>query len=170
MVIGWNAMRLVRCGFPASVLIPRASGISIATSTVVSLLTPTAGRIYATKGMSRSWLTPLPTAILALFLLGFPCRSMMMYLQAPAHHDCCEDCGKAPQAPSQGCQTLCAASAVDILLQSVDGATAGGPADSRLVDVPTSDLVFPAGLVAEPTTSLSFGSPPLYLQHSSLLI
>lgn len=170
MAIGLNGMRLVRRGVASSALIRRGSGISIATSAGVSLLTPTAGRIYVTEGMCRSWLTSLPTAILALFLLGFPCRSMMMYLQAPAHHDCCENCGNAPQAPSQGCQTLCAASAVNILLQSVDAATDGVPADSGLVDVLTSDLVFPAGLVAEPTTSLSFGSPPLYLQHASLLI
>jgi hypothetical protein len=136
----------------------------------VSLLTHIAGRIYATNKMSRSWLTSLPTAILALFLLGLPCRSMMMYAQAPAHDDCCEDCGDAPKAPSQGCQTLCAASAVNILLQSMDGATTGVPANAEPVALVASDLLFPVGLVAEPIASLSVGSPPLYIQHASLLI
>jgi hypothetical protein len=120
--------------------------------------------------MSRSWLTSLPTAILALFLLGLPCRSMMMYAQAPAHHDCCDDCGDAPKAPSQGCQTLCAASAANILLQSMDGAITGVPADAEPVALAASDLVFPVGLVAEPIASLAVGSPPLYIQHASLLI
>jgi hypothetical protein len=127
------------------------------------------GRIYATKKMSRSWLTSLPTAILALFLLGFPCRSMMMYLQAPAHN-CCDNCGDAPKAPSPGCQTLCAASAVNILLQSLDGVTIGVPVGPGLVDGVADGLVFLPGAVAESTVFLSVGSPPLYLQYASLLI
>jgi hypothetical protein len=129
-----------------------------------------AGRIYATNKMSRSWLSSLPTAILALFLLGFPCRSMMVYLQAPANDCCHDDCGNASKAPSPGCQTLCAASAANILLQSLDSATTGVPAGSGLVELLASDLVLPPGSVAEPTDSLAFGSPPLYLQHASLLI
>jgi hypothetical protein len=120
--------------------------------------------------MSRSWLTSLPTAILALFLLGLPCRSMMMYAQPPAHHDCCDDCEDAPKIPSQGCQTLCAASTVNILLQSMDAATTGVPADAEPVALIASGLLFPIGLVPEPVASLSFGSPPLYIQHASLLI
>jgi hypothetical protein len=81
--------------------------------------------------MSRSWLTSLPTAILVLFLLGFPCGSLMMYMQAPAQH-CCGDCGDAPQTPPPGCRTLCAASSVTILLQSMD-VTAGVPLDAGLL-------------------------------------
>jgi hypothetical protein len=119
--------------------------------------------------MSRSWLTSVPTAILALFLLGFPCRSMMVYLQAPAHH-CCDDCGNAPRVPSQGCETLCAASAVNILLQSLDGATTGVPVDAGLVDLIASELITPPGLAIAPIAPLSVESPPLYLQHASLLI
>jgi hypothetical protein len=119
--------------------------------------------------MSRSWLTPFPTAILVLFLLGFPCRSMLVYLQAPAH-DCCEDSNDSPQTPSPGCQTLCAASNVRILLQSVDHATIGVPADAVPGDLVADDLVSYRGAGAEPTVFLPIGSPPLYLQHASLLI
>lgn len=136
----------------------------------MSLLTHIAGRIYATNKMSRSWLTSLPTAILVLFLLGLPCGSMMMYAQAPTHHNCCDDCEDAPKIPSQGCQTLCAASAVNILLQSMDAATTGVPADAEPVALAASDSEFPVSLVTELIASLSVGSPPLYIQHASLLI
>ncbi len=121
------------------------------------------------KQPQRNWLKVLPTAILVLFLLGFPCRSMMLYLQAPAH-DCCEDSQKTPQTPSQGCKTLCAASAVRIVVQSSDDAMTGVPADAVAVDLIASDLLFPSQSVVEPTVSLPIGSPPLYLQNASLLI
>jgi hypothetical protein len=122
--------------------------------------------------MSRCWLTPLPTAILALFLLGLPCRSMMLYMQAPAApaHHCCEDCDESPRAPSQGCKTLCVASAAQFVLQSADDSMTGVPADSGLVDLIAPDPVILPVAPAEPAASVPLGSPPLYLQHSSLLI
>jgi hypothetical protein len=52
----------------------------------------------------------------------------------------------------------------------MDGAITGVPADAQPVALVASDLVFPLGLVAEPIASLSVGSPPLYIQHASLLI
>jgi hypothetical protein len=118
--------------------------------------------------MSRSWLTSLPTAILVLFLLGFPCGSLMMYMQAPAQH-CCGDCGDAPQTPPPGCRTLCAASSVTILLQSMD-VTAGVPLDAGLLAQAPMDVLVPPGPAVEPGVPFSVGSPPLYLQHASLLI
>jgi hypothetical protein len=147
------------------------SGTSIATFVNVSLLTGMTHRIYATGKMSRCWSTVLPIAILVLFLVGFPCRAMMMSLQAPAHH-CCEDCGDTPrpQAPRSGCETLCVASGATALLQAADGAAPGVPVDIGLVELVATDAVFPAGFFVEDAVSLAVESPPLYLQHASLLI
>jgi hypothetical protein len=122
--------------------------------------------------MSRSLLTPLPVAILTLFLLGFPCRAMMLYMgapEAPAQH-CCEDCDESPQAPSQGCQTLCVASGTRIVLHSADDSTTGIPVDSGLVEwIAPDPLILPTAS-SEPTVSVALESPPLYLQNSSFLI
>jgi hypothetical protein len=139
----------------------------------VSRLTRMPKRICATDWMPRRWLTPLPTAILALFLLGFPCRSMMLYMQAPSGpaHDCCDDhCDEAPLAPSQGCQTLCVASDAQIILNSADDSTIGVPAGFGPVDPITPDPLILPGVTAAALAPAMLGSPPLYLQHSSLLI
>jgi hypothetical protein len=122
--------------------------------------------------MFRYWLTPLPAAVLALFLLGFPCRSMMLYMQAPeepAHH-CCGDCDESAKAPSQGCHTLCVASGARIVLHSVGDSLAGAPADCGPIDPVAPNPWIPAGPVVESTVPATLGSPPLYLRHSSLLI
>jgi hypothetical protein len=144
-------------------------GSRIAIQKDVSFLTAIVGREYATNRMSHRWLKALPTAILALFLLGFPCRSLMANVVVSGHECCEHDTGKT-HGPSQGCQTLCAASARHVLLQSGDDPTTGIPCDAGIVPLVVGDLALQLVEVAEPATPDSVSSPPLYLQNSSLLI
>lgn len=123
--------------------------------------------------MFRGWLTSLPTAILALFLLGFPCHAMMMFMQAPAEpaDHCCQDCKGNKQTPAQGCETLCVASAsARIVVQSADDSAIGLPVDCGPVAPIAPDPLLVGGEWAAPMESARPESPPLYLQNSSFLI
>ncbi len=123
--------------------------------------------------MFRGWLTSVPTAILALFLLGFPCHAMMMFMQAPAEpaDHCCQDCNESTQPPAQGCETLCVASAsARIVVQSADDSAIGVPVDCGPVAPIAPDPLLSARELAAPIESAKPESPPLYLQNSSLLI
>jgi hypothetical protein len=135
----------------------------------VSRLTRTPWQVYATARVLPRWQVSLPTAVLALFLLGFPCRSLMLNAQGPAH-DCCGDTSGQTQESSTGCQTLCSAAAGRILVQTLDVSVVPAPADLGPAAVLASLTgAFHSSLAATVAYSPP-GLRPLYLQHSSLLI